>query len=79
MCFCCLQADEIEALTSIYGKEWCVVDAASRVYSIDVEGGEETPRLKIALRVSKFILKTIRVRFYPEYYTSLHYTRTAEI
>ena len=43
----------MEALTSIYGKEWCVVDEASRVYCIDVEGGEETPRLKIALRVCK--------------------------
>ncbi|XP_071785204.1 protein IMPACT-A-like [Asterias amurensis] len=46
------QADEIEALTAIYGDEWCVVDESNRIYCIAVSNQEEKQlNLKICLQV----------------------------
>ena len=47
------KADEIEALTAIYGDEWCVVDESNRIYCIAVSNQEEKQlNLKICLQVS---------------------------
>ena len=48
-----MQADEVEALSSIYGDEWCVLDEAGRVFCIDVEGGKDETLLKVSLQVEK--------------------------
>ena len=44
--------DELEALASIYGDDWKVVDAGQRVYSIDITDGE----LQLSLQVRYTIL-----------------------
>ena len=41
------QADEVEALSVIYGDEWCVLDPAMREYCIKVKNED----LNIALTV----------------------------
>lgn len=45
------QADEVEALAAIYADEWCVVDAVSRIYCIQVTDGQVKPKWKICLQV----------------------------
>ena len=47
-----LQADEVEALASIYEDEWRVVDAARRVYCIDIADGKSPPESVLNLQVS---------------------------
>ncbi|KAK3589333.1 hypothetical protein CHS0354_026991 [Potamilus streckersoni] len=45
------QADEVEALSAIYGGEWCVVDAANRVYCINIADKQDKPRWSLCLQV----------------------------
>ncbi|XP_038069682.1 protein IMPACT-like [Patiria miniata] len=48
------QADEIEALTAIYGDDWCVVDEANRIYCIaitDQDEADKTADCKINLQI----------------------------
>ncbi|XP_013381455.1 protein IMPACT-like [Lingula anatina] len=46
------QSDEIEALSSIYGEDWRVVDEAERHYCIEITDGKEKPKWKITLQVT---------------------------
>ncbi|XP_005093304.1 protein IMPACT [Aplysia californica] len=45
------QADEIEALTAIYGDEWCVIDSVSRIYCIRIADSLDDPKWKLSLQV----------------------------
>ncbi|XP_078001157.1 protein IMPACT-B-like [Glandiceps talaboti] len=45
------QIEEIEALSSIYGDEWCVIDEIGRVYCIAVSDTEKPSVGKICLQV----------------------------
>jgi len=45
------QADEIEALTAIYGDEWCVVDPESRVYCIQIADSLDQPQWSLNMQV----------------------------
>ena len=46
-----LQADEIEALSSIYGDEWCVIDEESRIFCIKVADTSDSPKWSVSLQV----------------------------
>ncbi|XP_066290702.1 protein IMPACT-like isoform X2 [Branchiostoma lanceolatum] len=59
------QVEEIEALSAIYGDEWCVVDEVSRVYCIQVTDGEEKQQWALCLQV---ILPTDYPRLSPPIY-----------
>lgn len=54
---CCnfflIQIEEVEALSSIYGDEWCVIDEASRIFCIRISNDIEEPRLTACLQVQK--------------------------
>ncbi|KPP73929.1 protein IMPACT-like, partial [Scleropages formosus] len=43
--------DEIEALSSIYGDEWCVIDEASRIFCIKISGDINTSKWTICLQI----------------------------
>ncbi|KAL4234947.1 hypothetical protein ACF0H5_006589 [Mactra antiquata] len=45
------QNDEIEALSSIYGDEWCAVDEQCNIYCITVNDGTEKPIWTICIQV----------------------------
>ncbi|KAJ8375943.1 hypothetical protein SKAU_G00065230, partial [Synaphobranchus kaupii] len=45
------QIDEIEAVSSIYGDEWCVIDEASRIFCIKISDNTELPKWTICLQV----------------------------
>ncbi|XP_067833872.1 protein IMPACT isoform X2 [Heptranchias perlo] len=45
------QIDEIEALSSIYEDEWCVIDEASRIFCIRIVDELEHPKWTICLQV----------------------------
>ncbi|KAH3772001.1 protein IMPACT-B-like [Dreissena polymorpha] len=45
------QRDEIEALSSIYGDEWCVVDEEHKIYCITVTDGQENSVWKVCFQV----------------------------
>ncbi|XP_039610645.1 protein IMPACT isoform X2 [Polypterus senegalus] len=45
------QIDEIEALSSIYGEEWCTIDEAARVFCIKVSDGIDKPKWTLCLQV----------------------------
>ncbi|XP_018603525.2 protein IMPACT isoform X2 [Scleropages formosus] len=45
------QIDEIEALSSIYGDEWCVIDEASRIFCIKISGDINTSKWTICLQI----------------------------
>lgn len=45
------QADEIEALSAIYGDEWCVIDAESRIFCIRVSDNTESPKRSLSLQI----------------------------
>ncbi|KAJ8395019.1 hypothetical protein AAFF_G00039700 [Aldrovandia affinis] len=45
------QIDEIEALSSIYGDEWCVIDEASRIFCIKISDDTEVPKWTICLQI----------------------------
>ena len=38
-----LQLDEIEALSSIYADDWCVIDAGTRSYCVKVHSDASKP------------------------------------
>jgi len=48
----CNQDDEIEALSSIYGDEWCVVDEEHRIYCIRVDDGQDNTQWTINIQVA---------------------------
>ena len=50
------QADEIEALTAIYGDEWCVIDEQSRIFCIRVSDQTDNPNWTLSLQVSVIAL-----------------------
>ncbi|NWU88462.1 IMPCT protein, partial [Upupa epops] len=43
--------DEVEALSSIYGEDWCVVDERERIYCIKVADCLEQPKWTLCLQV----------------------------
>lgn len=45
------QMDEVEALSSIYGDEWCVIDEASRIFCIKISNEIEHLHLKACLQI----------------------------
>ncbi|XP_026103760.1 protein IMPACT isoform X3 [Carassius auratus] len=45
------QMEEIEALSSIYGDEWCVIDEAARVFCIRVSDDSQRPTLTLCLQI----------------------------
>ncbi|XP_029356907.1 protein IMPACT isoform X1 [Echeneis naucrates] len=45
------QIEEVEALSSIYGDEWCVVDEASRIFCIKISSNLEEPKLTACLQI----------------------------
>ncbi|XP_054459122.1 protein IMPACT [Anoplopoma fimbria] len=45
------QIEEVEALSSIYGDEWCVIDEASRIFCIKISDDLEEPTLTACLQI----------------------------
>jgi len=45
------QIEEVEALSSIYGDEWCVIDEASRIFCIKISTDLEKPKLTACLQI----------------------------
>ncbi|XP_042202680.1 protein IMPACT isoform X2 [Callorhinchus milii] len=45
------QIDEIEALSSIFEDEWCVIDEASRIFCIRIADKTENPKWTLCLQV----------------------------
>ncbi|KAG9478955.1 hypothetical protein GDO78_012562 [Eleutherodactylus coqui] len=45
------QIDEIEALSSIYGDDWCVIDEAARIFCIKVSSSSDHPEWTLCLQV----------------------------
>ncbi|XP_037325540.2 protein IMPACT isoform X2 [Pungitius pungitius] len=45
------QIEEVEALSSIYGDEWCVIDEASRIFCIRISDDLEEPKLTVCLQI----------------------------
>ncbi|XP_008280195.1 protein IMPACT [Stegastes partitus] len=45
------QIEEVEALSAIYGDEWCVIDEASRIFCIKISDDLETPKLTACLQI----------------------------
>ncbi|XP_073532816.1 protein IMPACT isoform X2 [Phyllobates terribilis] len=45
------QIDEIEALSSIYGDDWCVIDEAARIFCIKISDSLDHPEWTLCLQV----------------------------
>ncbi|XP_051977552.1 protein IMPACT [Xyrauchen texanus] len=45
------QIEEIEALSSIYGDEWCVIDEAARIFCIKVTDDTQQPKWTVCLQI----------------------------
>ncbi|XP_076847706.1 protein IMPACT isoform X2 [Brachyhypopomus gauderio] len=45
------QVEEIEALSSIYGDEWCVIDEASRIFCIKISDDIYMPKWSVCLQI----------------------------
>ncbi|KAM4704980.1 protein IMPACT [Rhinophrynus dorsalis] len=45
------QIDEVEALASIYGDEWCAIDEAERIFCITVSDSTDQPKWTLCLQV----------------------------
>ncbi|AWP11244.1 putative protein IMPACT isoform 3 [Scophthalmus maximus] len=45
------QFEEVEALSSIYGDEWCVIDEASRIFCIKISSNLEERKLTACLQI----------------------------
>lgn len=45
------QIEEVEALSSIYGDEWCVIDEASRIFCIKISANSEQHKLTACLQI----------------------------
>ncbi|XP_053570961.1 protein IMPACT isoform X2 [Bombina bombina] len=43
--------DEIEALSSIYGDDWCVIDEAARTFCITISDSSDQPKWTLCLQV----------------------------
>uniref|UniRef100_A0A3B3UQH9 Impact RWD domain protein n=1 Tax=Poecilia latipinna TaxID=48699 RepID=A0A3B3UQH9_9TELE len=43
--------EEVEALSSIYGDEWCVIDEASRIFCIKISSDAEKQKLTACLQI----------------------------
>ncbi|XP_036067589.1 protein IMPACT isoform X3 [Oryzias melastigma] len=46
-----IRIEEVEALSSIYGDEWCVIDEASRIFCIKISSNLEEPKLTACLQI----------------------------
>ncbi|OCT76716.1 hypothetical protein XELAEV_18031917mg [Xenopus laevis] len=51
ICFIFCKIDEVEALTSIYGDEWCVIDEAERIFCITISDSSNKPTWTLCLQV----------------------------
>uniref|UniRef100_UPI0037E93770 protein IMPACT n=1 Tax=Semicossyphus pulcher TaxID=241346 RepID=UPI0037E93770 len=45
------QIEEVEALSSIYGDEWCVIDEASRIFCIKISNALDETKLTACLQI----------------------------
>ncbi|XP_056614801.1 protein IMPACT [Triplophysa dalaica] len=45
------QIEEVEALSSIYGDEWCVIDEASRIFCIRISDETQQPKWTVCLQI----------------------------
>ncbi|TKS74888.1 Protein IMPACT-B [Collichthys lucidus] len=45
------QIEEVEALSSIYGDEWCVIDEASRIFCIKISNDSDESKLTACLQI----------------------------
>ncbi|XP_068093383.1 protein IMPACT [Hyperolius riggenbachi] len=45
------QIDEIEALSSIYGDDWCAIDEAERIFCIKISNSSDEPEWTLCLQV----------------------------
>ncbi|XP_067369219.1 protein IMPACT isoform X2 [Channa argus] len=45
------QIEEVEALSSIYGDDWCVIDEASRIFCIKISNDIKEPKLTACLQI----------------------------
>lgn len=45
------QIEEVEALSSIYGDEWCVIDEPSRIFCIKISNDLDEPKLTACLQI----------------------------
>ncbi|XP_077463026.1 protein IMPACT [Stigmatopora argus] len=45
------QMEEVEALSSIYGDEWCVIDEASRIFCIKISNDAQDAKLTACLQI----------------------------
>ncbi|XP_061539638.1 protein IMPACT isoform X2 [Phycodurus eques] len=45
------QMEEVEALSSIYGDEWCAIDEASRIFCIKISNDTEETKLTACLQI----------------------------
>lgn len=45
------QIEEVEALSSIYGDEWCVIDEASRIFCIRISEETQQPKWTVCLQI----------------------------
>ncbi|KAJ8278070.1 hypothetical protein GJAV_G00083490 [Gymnothorax javanicus] len=45
------QIDEVEALSSIYGDDWCLIDESSRIFCIKISDDTELPKWTACLQV----------------------------
>nr|XP_061834155.1 protein IMPACT-B-like [Nerophis lumbriciformis] len=45
------QIEEVEALSSIYGDEWCVIDEAARIFCIKISNDMDEPKLTACLQI----------------------------
>uniref|UniRef100_A0A3P8T7F4 Impact RWD domain protein n=1 Tax=Amphiprion percula TaxID=161767 RepID=A0A3P8T7F4_AMPPE len=45
------QIEEVEALSAIYGDEWCVIDEASRIFCIKISNDLEEQKLTACLQI----------------------------
>ncbi|XP_048870102.1 protein IMPACT [Brienomyrus brachyistius] len=45
------QVDEVEALSSIYGDEWCVIDEASRIFCIKISADSSSSKWTVCLQI----------------------------
>ncbi|KAM4689395.1 protein IMPACT isoform 2-T2 [Discoglossus pictus] len=45
------QIDEIEALSSIYGDDWCAIDEAARTFCITISDSSDPPKWTLCLQV----------------------------
>ncbi|KAL7855252.1 hypothetical protein SRHO_G00174420 [Serrasalmus rhombeus] len=45
------QVEEIEALSAIYGDEWCVIDEASRIFCIKISDDTCEPKWSVCLQI----------------------------